>query len=698
VARALDRKELVRMSEGKGADDLHVFDDLLKNKSSSGSGFLEDEADGSPVPPPPISTPQGALIARSSVAAVPAWPASSPMSATHPAAATNMTPGLLARSVAGPPSYGTAPSTATPVNTPVGGPPLSVPMLAGTVLSAPPPPVPLTFTASSPARFEATATALSASPEPAPRFEDERAVESASATTSAQDVWLDDDDEEETGVHREFSLEDNWDIPSPNPFLSPLAPAEKGGPASLLPPTQPAGRGAFASSPGIAFGATTAAFSSGVPSAPRSSMPASSGVVAPMPVLAVQGISGPPPAPPEPPPSARAMSVMSRPIAPGHQTLLGGTVAAPPPPAPVASHALPVVPSSFPTMPVGRPVPSTTPPFALAGSLPPPLLGLGAEVASARRARTIRTVAVGAGALVAVLAIVFVTRDKFGSAATPAAIQQAMAGIRASSMQEGIRLVVDGRERGLLPQDIRDLSPGEHSIVFDGGDRYASQKSTITLAANEVRELGPVSLRVTRGTATFDVRSPTTSLSLVATDERRALTDWSHPVDVDNSKSWMLEAARSGYKTVRFPILFDNQAAKTFVVSVDDPVDGAVAAAPQPAADTDSTLPVAVRRARRGGAIAARTPKGVGGVPVPAADTGPAEPATGGGTCTLNINSIPPTRIALDGRPMGLTPKIGVSVPSGTHTVMFVGETSKKTSTTTCRPGEQKTVAVRLTE
>jgi serine/threonine-protein kinase len=357
---------------------------------------------------------------------------------------------------------------------------------------------------------------------------------------------------------------------------------------------------------------------------------------------------------------------------------------------------------------VGRGI-STTPP-AVAGTVPPSF-GLEGSIAAARRARVTRGVYAGA-AVVAVLGIGYVAVGRMGSAAAPAAtLRQSSAGIRASSSQEGIRLVVDGRERGLLPQDIRDLSPGEHSVVFDGGDRYQNQKSTITLGANEVRELGPVTLHVMRGTATFDVRSPSTSLALVATDERRALTDWSHPVDVDNSKSWMLEAIRGGYKTVRFPVMFDNQAAKTFVVSVDDPMDNnalaAPAAAPAVAAanDDSATVPAGAKRLVRRpvGAVPARTAARGPAIAPLAADDAPAAAAApvaaaGGGTCTLNINSIPPSRIALDGRPMGLTPKIGVSVNAGTHTVMFVGDTTKKTQTASCKAGEQKTVAVRLPE
>ena len=38
----------------------------------------------------------------------------------------------------------------------------------------------------------------------------------------------------------------------------------------------------------------------------------------------------------------------------------------------------------------------------------------------------------------------------------------------------------------------------------------------------------------------------------------------------------------------------------------------------------------------------------------------------------MNLNAIPVSNVLLDGRPMGQTPRMGVSVPPGSHTVVFV--------------------------
>ncbi len=83
----------------------------------------------------------------------------------------------------------------------------------------------------------------------------------------------------------------------------------------------------------------------------------------------------------------------------------------------------------------------------------------------------------------------------------------------------------------------------------------------------------------------------------------------------------------------------------------------------------------------------------------PVAAVPPAEEAQAGsgGSCTLNINSIPISRVAVDGRPMGLTPALGVSVPAGTHNVLLVTDTLRKTTSATCKAGEKKTISLRLT-
>ena len=72
----------------------------------------------------------------------------------------------------------------------------------------------------------------------------------------------------------------------------------------------------------------------------------------------------------------------------------------------------------------------------------------------------------------------------------------------------------------------------------------------------------------------------------------------------------------------------------------------------------------------------------------------PAAAAAQGGEGSLNINSIPPSSVVLDGKPIGNTPQRGVSVSAGTHTVLFVNAEQgfKKQVSVTVAAGETKNV------
>ncbi len=64
---------------------------------------------------------------------------------------------------------------------------------------------------------------------------------------------------------------------------------------------------------------------------------------------------------------------------------------------------------------------------------------------------------------------------------------------------------------------------------------------------------------------------------------------------------------------------------------------------------------------------------------------------------TLNINSIPRSNVVLDGRPLGMTPQLGVSVSPGAHTVVFVHpELGRKVAGASVQAGATSTVAVRF--
>jgi hypothetical protein len=337
----------------------------------------------------------------------------------------------------------------------------------------------------------------------------------------------------------------------------------------------------------------------------------------------------------------------------------------------------------------------------MAGTVPPYRGSLDSEIAAlhsrARRKKVFTMLA-----FAAVLAVGYVQRDKL-FALTAAAPAPEIAGIKVAAKQAGVKLVVDGKEMGMLPQELKDLTPGVHSLLFQGSDRYAPYKVDVNLGVNEVRELEPVQLKVAKGSATFDVGTPETTLTLVSGDERRALTDTSLPLDIDTSRSWTLEATKPGYKPLTIPLTFGDQAQKTFAVALEENKAPA-AEAPAKAAESPATAPAEKAPAKHAAApapeppavqpAAQKRPQPAPEPPAPKAAAPQAAAATG--NCKLNMNSIPISQITLDGKPIGTTPKIGIAVAPGTHSIMFVSDSGRKATTATCKAGEQKTVAVRL--
>ncbi len=64
---------------------------------------------------------------------------------------------------------------------------------------------------------------------------------------------------------------------------------------------------------------------------------------------------------------------------------------------------------------------------------------------------------------------------------------------------------------------------------------------------------------------------------------------------------------------------------------------------------------------------------------------------------TLNLNSIPSSTVILNGRPLGKTPRMGISVKPGTYTVVFVhAEKGRKRASAKVSSGDTRTVSVRF--
>ncbi len=248
-------------------------------------------------------------------------------------------------------------------------------------------------------------------------------------------------------------------------------------------------------------------------------------------------------------------------------------------------------------------------------------------------------------------------------------------GVKVTAEGAGLKLFVDGQEVGPLPQEIKDMTPGEHTIRVAGSDRFEPYEQKLTITPDRIQEIGPLKLKVKKGLAHIKLGAGAQGarVVLVSGADRRPIpadkldATRGLKIDIATDKPYRIEATKQGHENFRQEITFDDgEAEKTFEIVMyergkqpERPVGGGVA-----------TPPV-------GGGT---TPKAGG-------DTPPV--ATGNGT--ISINSIPVSNVILDGRPLGQTPRAGISVAAGNHTVVFVhAEHGRKVRS------ESVTVAVRF--
>ncbi len=250
-------------------------------------------------------------------------------------------------------------------------------------------------------------------------------------------------------------------------------------------------------------------------------------------------------------------------------------------------------------------------------------------------------------------------------------------GIKVTALASGLKLWVDGKEIGPLPQELKELTPGDHRIKVAGSDRLEAYEETVTVGANEIKSVGPVTPKVLLGLAKIAAgqNAADAKVMLVSGSDRRLIPRLPFEVDVKTDKSYKLVATRKGFQTFETPVQFDaGVPEKTFTVELRP--ESEAAEAPEPVAQ--------VRASTGGGRSGSSRSQS-------------SQSATADGKGKININSIPSSNVLLDGRPLGPTPRTGVSVSAGTHTVMFVHpQHGRKQLSVRVVAGKTATAAVRF--
>jgi serine/threonine-protein kinase len=260
-------------------------------------------------------------------------------------------------------------------------------------------------------------------------------------------------------------------------------------------------------------------------------------------------------------------------------------------------------------------------------------------------------------------------------------------GFKIASAQRDVKVLVDGVDKGSLPIELKDLTPGSHKLKLVAGDRYEPIERTIDVSAGELKDFGTMNLKVLKGQLTLNLETTGAAVTLVREEAGRKVVraieaaKWSTPpVRIDGllaSENWQVVATKKGFEDYTQAVVFeDGQAEKTLRIALTEKGKDIAASTPAP---TPGPTP---------------TP---GPAPTPPSAVSPTPPVAPSGKGTLNMNSIPVSKVVLDGRPLGSTPKVGVSVPAGSHTVTFIHpEKGRKSVTVNVKPGETKTAAVKF--
>ncbi len=257
-------------------------------------------------------------------------------------------------------------------------------------------------------------------------------------------------------------------------------------------------------------------------------------------------------------------------------------------------------------------------------------------------------------------------------------------GVKVTANGSDLRLWIDGKEIGTLPQEVTNLEPGSHRIKVTS-EAYQTHEQSVEVTESEIAHVGPLKLKVVKGLARIvpGENSADARLVLETGGERKAIPKLPINLQIDTSKPHTLVASKPGFADYRKELRFDDgEAERTFEVSFTTITDQSalVAATAAPVVAQTIATPRPTPTPRPAAA------------PVPVA---PKPPAAVGGGGTLNVNAIPKANVIVDGIPRGPTPKIGLSVSAGPHTVILVKDGQRVTKSVTIKPGQTSTVSHR---
>lgn len=235
-------------------------------------------------------------------------------------------------------------------------------------------------------------------------------------------------------------------------------------------------------------------------------------------------------------------------------------------------------------------------------------------------------------------------------------------GVAVRSKLPGLSLYVDGVQVGDLPQRLPSLTPGDHTLLITGGERFYAEERKIHLEEGQFMVIDSVDLKLRNGDLLVH---STQSLADTQVELDGTPIELPYEKQLDASRRYRVTARRSGYEPFETWVAFTSDTPKQ-EVNVQLTAKGA--------REESSRSSGGSSRRAASSAVTAAT-----------------------GKATLNLNSNPVSMVILDGKPIGQTPRVGVAVTAGTHSVVFVSPTKgRKRASATVAAGASKNVSVRF--
>ncbi|MCU0672410.1 MAG: PEGA domain-containing protein [Myxococcota bacterium] len=224
------------------------------------------------------------------------------------------------------------------------------------------------------------------------------------------------------------------------------------------------------------------------------------------------------------------------------------------------------------------------------------------------------------------------------------------AGFSLTSDPSGATVFVDGRERGTTPVTLSDLAAGPRQVRVVAAGRLPWE-SSINIVAGSILPLAPVVL-APAVTVSFTSVPSGAEVTLVRGSTRERVGTTPCETTVDPSADWTVEMESAGYRTW-------SRELRIRAGSTTHEVDATLA--------EERVAVVSMRE--RPVQIATMEPTTSTMVDEPVT---PPTMTEAGGSGTLRINSRPWSQVFVDGRLIGNTPQMNISLSAGRHQVTLV--------------------------